>query len=213
MSRHYSTVDTAIVAGQRFLETCFASPAGTGRPRPGRMNRDTEMTAEHKRRSAQLMRVNHVGEVCAQALYQGQALTCRDAKLKVHLSHAAEEENDHLRWCSDRLVDLGSHKSYLNPVWYTGALGIGVIAGFCGDKWNLGFLAETEHQVVAHIERHLEKLPSEDTASQEILRQMREDELGHAHTAISAGGVPLPWPVPTVMKIVSRVMTFTARYI
>ncbi|MAZ43793.1 MAG: demethoxyubiquinone hydroxylase family protein [Legionellales bacterium] len=211
--KNFSPVDRFLIGAQTFLQTCFATPSGTGRANPANtLPRDT-LDAKTAKQSARLMRVNHVGEVCAQALYQGQALTSRNPAVKEKLARAAEEENDHLKWCSERLIELNSHRSYLNPVWYAGALGMGVAAGICGDEYNLGFLAETENQVVEHIDRHLGKLSPEDYRSAAILKQMRIDEQEHAQTALQAGASHLPWPIPQAMKWVSRVMTISAQYI
>jgi ubiquinone biosynthesis monooxygenase Coq7 len=160
-----------------------------------------------KRHAAGLMRVNHCGEVCAQALYQGQALTARDPATREALRQAAQEEVEHLAWTERRLNELGSHKSLLNPLWYAGSLAIGVTAGVIGDKWNLGFLAETERQVGAHLQSHLQKLPAEDVRSRAIVAQMYTDEMNHADTATTLGAAALPPPLPGLMKFTARVMT------
>ena len=156
------------------------------------------------------MRVNHAGEVCAQALYQGQALTARQHETRQQMKQAAIEENDHLAWCRQRLRELGGHTSLLNPLWYTGSLAMGAASGLLGDKWSLGFLAETENQVVKHIEGHLQQLPADDGKSHAILEQMKTDEAQHKANALNAGGSPLPDPVKKMMTLVSRVMTSTA---
>ena len=163
--------------------------------------------------SARLMRVNHAGEVCAQALYQSQALTARTAKLREAMETASREENDHLAWCEERLEQLDSRKSYLNPVWYGGSFLIGSAFGAAGDRWNLGFLAETERQVVKHLARHLEMLPPDDSKSRAILEQMKADELAHGSAALAAGGVELPAPVRGVMSAVSKFMTRGAYWV
>jgi len=160
-----------------------------------------------KDQSAALMRVNHVGEVCAQALYQGQALTSRSADVREKMNEAAEEEIDHLNWCFRRIEQLDSHTSYLNPIWYLGSFALGVGAGLAGDRWSLGFLAETERQVVEHLESHLDRLPEEDTVSRAIVAQMAEDEAKHAEMAIDNGAAELPDMVKTAMKLTARVMT------
>ena len=160
-----------------------------------------------------MMRVNHVGEVCAQALYQSQALTARTDDVRRAMRQAADEENDHLLWCDRRIRQLGGRKSALNPVWYGGAFVIGAVAGLAGDKWNLGFVAETEKQVVDHLDRHLARLPEEDQKSRAILTQMKEDEAAHATTALRAGAAPLPEPVRRLMHRAGRVMTSTAHWI
>jgi len=158
-------------------------------------------------KSASLMRVNHVGEVCAQALYQGQALTSRSAEVRDKMNEAAEEEIDHLNWCYQRIEQLDSHTSYLNPLWYMGSFALGLGAGLAGDKWSLGFLAETERQVVAHLESHLERLPEEDIISRAIVSQMAEDEARHADMAVENGAAELPELVKQAMKVTARFMT------
>lgn len=157
--------------------------------------------------SAALMRVNHVGEVCAQALYQGQALTSRSTEVKRKMNEAAQEEVDHLNWCHRRLQQLNSHTSYLNPLWYIGSFSLGVGAGLAGDKWSLGFLAETERQVVKHLESHLDRLPKEDLLSRAIVEQMAEDEAKHAEMAIDNGAAELPEFVKRAMSTTARIMT------
>ena len=159
------------------------------------------------------MRVNHVGEICAQALYQSQALTAKDPSLRAKMQSAADEEVDHLAWCEQRLEELGSRKSILNPVWYAGSFAIGAAAGIAGDKWNLGFVAETERQVVEHLESHLTVLPEQDRRSREVVEQMKQDEAEHARMAVGAGAAALPAPVKSLMKLASRVMTRTAYWL
>ena len=160
--------------------------------------------------AAGLMRVNHVGEVCAQALYQSQKLVARNPEVAQMLDHSAQEEMDHLAWCETRLQELGSHTSYLNPIWYAGSFAIGLFAGLAGDRWSLGFVAETEKQVENHLESHLKKLPEEDHRSRAIVDQMRIDEIEHGQAAISAGGSPLPESVKKIMQFMSKIMTSTA---
>jgi ubiquinone biosynthesis monooxygenase Coq7 len=171
------------------------------------------MTAEERRHAAALMRVNHVGEVCAQALYQGQALTSRDPAIRQALEQAAWEETEHLNWTEKRIEELGGRKSLLNPLWYAGSLALGVFAGKCGDKWNLGFLAETERQVGAHLADHLNRLPPADDRSRAIVSQMAADEAEHAETAARLGGAELPAPVKQAMQLSSKLMTGTAYYV
>ena len=168
------------------------------------------MNEAEKRHAAGLMRVNHSGEVCAQALYQGQALTARNPEAARALIEASEEETEHLAWCEKRLTELGSHKSFLNPLWYAGSFTLGALAGALGDKWNLGFLAETERQVEGHLNEHLSDLPEQDAKSRAIVEQMKTDEMKHAETAIEHGGVPLPMPVKQAMQMTSKVLTFAA---
>lgn len=205
-------LDQLIIEFDKGLRTVFA-PAPTVRPLPGKDLPQAEMSEDEKRAAAGLMRVNHCGEVCAQALYQGQALTARNPQAKAALEQAAQEETEHLNWCETRIKELGSHKSYLNPVWYTGSLAIGMLAGALGDKWNLGFLAETERQVEAHLQGHLERLPAQDGRSRAIVEQMKVDEAQHATTAIEHGGAQLPLPVRLGMKLTSKLMTKTAYWI
>ena len=156
------------------------------------------------------MRVNHSGEVSAQGLYQGQALTARLPEVRDKMEQAAIEENDHLAWCEQRLNDLGTHKSLLNPVWYTGSFLIGATAGMLGDKWSLGFVAETEHQVVRHLDEHLKSIAEDDECSRAVLQQMKIDEAKHATTALQYGGARLAKPVQKLMALMSKVMTSTA---
>ena len=174
---------------------------------------DTALSAEEKAHSAALMRVNHVGEVCAQALYQAQKLATKSTALKRGFEDAAREEEDHLAWTMQRLRDLDSRPSLLNPLWYTGSLALGFIAGRFGDRVSLGFMAETERQVEKHLNSHMTSLPANDHASRAIVEQMRADEAAHAVAAINAGGIELPFPVRALMRATSKVMTRTAYYI
>ena len=181
------------------------------RPTPGSDAQSTSLLdAKEREHAAGLMRINHVGEVCAQALYQSQKLVARNPEIQQMLEHSGQEEMDHLAWCETRLQELGSHTSYLNPIWYAGSFAIGLVAGLAGDKWSLGFVAETEKQVENHLESHLEKLPAEDQRSRAIVSQMRIDEIEHGQAAISAGGAVLPEPVKNLMQAISKVMTTTA---
>jgi ubiquinone biosynthesis monooxygenase Coq7 len=168
------------------------------------------LDAAERKHAAGLMRVNHVGEVCAQALYQSQKLVARNPEIREMLDQSAQEEMDHLAWCETRLQELGSHTSYLNPLWYAGSFAIGLAAGLAGDKWSLGFVAETEKQVENHLESHLEKLPKDDQRSRAIVDQMRIDEIIHGQAAKDAGGVNLPEPVQKIMQVMSKIMTTTA---
>ena len=181
------------------------------RPTPGSDAPSSSLLdAKEREHAAGLMRVNHVGEVCAQALYQAQKLVARNPEIQQMLDHSGREEMDHLAWCETRLQELGSHTSYLNPIWYAGSFAIGLAAGLAGDKWSLGFVAETEKQVENHLEDHLEKLPTEDLRSRAIIDQMRMDEIEHGQAAISAGGAVLPEPIKKFMQAISKVMTTTA---
>ena len=206
------TIDKLIIGFDSALRTLL-TPAQTLRPVPGGELPDADLTDAEKKLSCALMRVNHVGEVCAQALYQGQGLTARSETLQQTLMQAAREETEHLAWTERRIAELGGHKSLLNPLWYGGSFAIGVVAGMLGDKWNLGFLAETEHQVGAHLAGHLERLPNHDEKSRAIVTQMKIDEAGHATMALSHGGAELPLPVKLTMKLGSKVMTHTAYWV
>ena len=207
-------IDALICEFDKALRTVFApAPTSSARPAPGADQPEADLDAAERARAAALMRVNHCGEICAQALYQGQALTSHDDAIKRALEQAGREETEHLAWTERRIDELGGRKSLLNPLWYGGALAIGVLAGKCGDAWNLGFLAETERQVEAHLESHKARLPAEDRRSWEILEQMRVDEAGHAETAVRLGARELPAPVRQGMRLASRVMTKTAYYI
>ena len=199
-------MDALILGLDRALRTLFA-PARSVRPLPGAALAEGEMVEAERRHAAALMRVNHVGEVCAQALYQGQALTARDPAAREALRQAAKEEVEHLAWTERRIRELGGRPSVLNPLWYGGSLLLGVAAGLAGDRWNLGFLAETEHQVGAHLRSHLERLPEADSKSRAIVGQMYEDEIGHAQQAEALGAASLPQPLPQLMQVASKVMT------
>ncbi len=216
--RHYSPFDQLIMNADTALRTLFGQPVITQRPYPaddpakGEIP-DVEFSDKERKHIASLMRINHSGEVSAQALYQGQSLTSKNKDIKEKLQQAALEENDHLEWTKNRINELGSHTSLLNPLLYGGSFAIGAFAGAIGDKWNLGFLAETEHQVVAHLEEHLNKLPGGDLRSRAILEQMKIDEQKHATTAIENGASELPPPVKKLMAAMSKVMTGTTYYI
>lgn len=208
----YSPVDLLLIAADNALRTLLA-PASSRRPHPDADIEELPLEQADKRHAAGLMRVNHCGEICAQALYQGQALTARDAVVRDKLRHAAEEEIEHLAWTEQRLRELGSHTSYLNPLWYAGSFAIGVSAGLIGDRWNLGFLAETEQQVVAHLDSHLGSLPEQDARSRAIVEQMKTDEAAHAQLAWDNGAAQLPLPVRSLMRLSSRVMTSLSYYV
>lgn len=205
-------IDRVIIGLDNALRT-LAAPAQTYRPVPGDSLPDHALTEVEKKKSIALMRVNHVGEICAQALYQGQALTARNQVVQKTLTQAAREETEHLAWTERRIAELGGRKSLLNPVWYGGSFAIGLVAGMLGDKWNLGFLAETEHQVEKHLAGHLQQLPTQDEKSRAIVTQMKTDEASHATMAVSHGGAELPLPVKLAMKASSKVMTQTAYWI
>lgn len=212
MEPRLPSLDELIVAFDKGLRTVFAQ-AQTLRATPGRDLPEADMTEEQRRLSAALMRVNHTGEICAQALYQGQALTAGNPGAKAALEQAAREETEHLAWTEGRIEELGGRKSLLNPVWYAGSFALGALAGLAGDRWNLGFLAETERQVVEHLERHLGRLPGEDSRSRAIVESMKEDEARHATTAVGHGAAELPEPAKAAMRLSSKVMTETAFWI
>ena len=212
-SRYYTSADTLLINLDQAIRTLFGQPPTTGRPQPAAGLPANDLQPAERQEAARLMRVNHTGEVCAQALYQGQALTARLDDVRGRMEQAAYEENDHLAWCKARLQDLESRPSLLDPLFYLGAFTIGALAGKAGDRWSLGFVAETEYQVVRHLSSHLQRLPTADHESRAVLEQMREDEARHATNAIVAGGVRLPWPVRLLMKGASKVMTKTTYWV
>jgi ubiquinone biosynthesis monooxygenase Coq7 len=205
-----SPIDHLIVNIDQGMRTIFGKPDITERANPAVNMDEPTLSDQDKRHSAGLMRVNHAGEIAAQALYQGQALTARNSQVRENMERAAQEENDHLDWCENRLKELDSHTSYLAPFWYAGSLAIGAIAGVAGDKWSLGFVVETERQVEKHLDDHLDDISEDDSKSRAIIEQMKEDEVHHADMALKAGGTPLPAPVKGLMKLTSKVMTKTA---
>ncbi|MEA9568191.1 2-polyprenyl-3-methyl-6-methoxy-1,4-benzoquinone monooxygenase [Polynucleobacter sp. AP-Nickl1-40-C4] len=205
-----SPIDRLILEFDTALRSMVGG-AHAHRPTPGSdFGGNSGLDGVECKHAAGLMRVNHVGEVCAQALYQSQKLVARNPEIQEMLDHSGQEEMDHLAWCETRLQELGSHTSYLNPLWYAGSFAIGLVAGLAGDKWSLGFVAETEKQVENHLESHLEKLPKEDQRSRAIVNQMRIDEIAHGQAAKNAGGANLPEPIQKLMQAMSRVMTTTA---
>lgn len=208
-ARRLTPLDRLLSGAQNALETVFGQPAAE-RPNPGAGHAEPVLDAGERRHAAGLMRINHVGEVCAQALYVGQATVARDPATRAQLLQAAQEETDHLAWCADRLSELGSRPSLLNPLWYGGSFAIGALAGLRGDGWNLGFVVETERQVEAHLDEHLGTLPADDSRSRAILEQMKADEARHAEQAQAAGARNLPFPVPSLMAAASKVMKAVA---
>jgi ubiquinone biosynthesis monooxygenase Coq7 len=196
----FDTALRSVVGGANAQRTTPSSESGA----------NTALDSEQRKHAAGLMRVNHVGEVCAQALYQSQKLVARNSEVQEMLDHSGQEEMDHLAWCETRLKELGSHTSYLNPIWYAGSFAIGLAAGLAGDKWSLGFVAETEKQVENHLASHLKNLPEEDHRSRAIVNQMRLDEIEHGQAAMHAGGVSLPEAIQKMMQAMSKVMTTTA---
>lgn len=208
--RTYSPLDQLAMNMDQALRTVFGRPQVTERENPTTNTATVELDEAERRHVAGLMRINHVGEVCAQALYQGQALTAKLDHVRDSMQRAAQEENDHLAWCEQRLDELHSHKSLLNPFWYGASFAMGAVAGLAGDKWSLGFVAETEQQVVRHLDEHLQQLPEQDERSRAILEQMKIDEGHHATVALEAGGAELPRPIKAAMSLTSKLMTSTA---
>lgn len=210
--RHFNIADEFISQGDRVLRTLFGRPPQQ-RPTPAADKRDTTDDDRARRETARLMRVNHAGEIAAQALYHGQAVVARSSKVRTAMQRAADEENDHLAWCEERLEELGDRTSVLNPVWYAGSFAIGALAGIVGDRWSLGFVDETERQVVEHLEGHLQRIPETDARSRAIIEQMKTDEAHHGEAARRAGAASLPAPVRRIMRLISKVMTRTAYWV
>ena len=211
--RDFTPGDRLLIGFDQALRTLFGRPLVTERRDPAEGYPEAELSDHERDLTGRLMRINHTGEVCAQALYQGQALTAKLPEVRASMERAALEENDHLNWCETRLKALDNRKSLLNPFWYAGSFLIGAAAGLAGDKWSLGFVAETEHQVEDHLESHLQQLPSQDQKSRAVLEQMKEDEIHHATVALEAGGAKLPGPVKLAMKLTSKVMTKSVYYL
>jgi ubiquinone biosynthesis monooxygenase Coq7 len=189
------------------VRTLFGKPQVTERPNPAAGVEETELSDAERDHIARLMRINHTGEVCAQALYQGQALTARDPVVRDSMRRSAAEENDHLDWCEQRVEELGGRLSLLNPLWYAGSFAIGAAAGIAGDKWSLGFVAETEKQVEGHLDEHLGQVPQQDRRTRAILEQMKTDEIEHGQKALDHGGARLPGPIRGLMKATAKIMT------
>ena len=208
----FMNTDALILAADSALRTLWAEPRAS-RPTPMAPAAELELTDAERREAAALMRVNHVGEVCAQALYTGQALASQDPALRAQLAEASREETDHLAWTEQRLRELGGRTSLLNPLWYAGSFAIGWLAARAGDRHSLGFVVETERQVEHHLNSHMDRLPAADLASRAIVAQMRDDEVAHAAAAEKAGAVPLPAPVRGLMKLAAKVMTTAAHRI
>lgn len=211
-TREYSAVDTLINRIDGLIKSALG-PHVAGRPYPAEYLPETLQDSASRTKVAGLMRVNHAGEICAQALYHGQAATAKLDGVRDSLTQAAQEEVDHLAWCARRLQELHSRPSRLDPLWYTGSFAIGALAGISGDRHSLGFVAETERQVVAHLQSHLEQLPAEDVRTRAVLEQMQEDEARHGGDALSQGGQLPPLPIRTLMKMTAKVMTFAAQRI
>ena len=211
--RQLTPLDRLLASANNALRT-VATPAGrSARPNPAEHILDAELDDRQKAHAAGLMRVNHAGEVCAQALYQGHAAVARDKGIEAQIQRAADEEFDHLAWCEERIRELGEDVSKLSPFWYAGAFAIGAASGILGDRWSLGFIAETEKQVCAHLDSHLDALPAEDAKSRAIVEQMRDEEEEHGDNAIDAGAADLPAPVKRLMQITAKVMTKTAYWV
>ncbi len=208
--RELTLLDRCLDQIDRGLRAVHAGAPGTQRPSPAAGVAEGRLDEAERRHAAGLMRVNHAGEIAAQALYNGQALAARDAEVRARLERSAAEETDHLAWCRQRLDELGGHTSRLGPFWYWGSFAIGLGAGLAGDRWSLGFLQETEAQVVRHLEGHLQALPAQDARSRAIVRQMIEDEARHGAQAEALGARSLPAPVRGLMRLAARVMTTTA---
>jgi ubiquinone biosynthesis monooxygenase Coq7 len=212
-TRDYTPLDRLLINFDHAVRTVFGRPQTTERPDPAEGLPEAELSDSQRKHVARLMRINHTGEVCAQALYQGQAMTAHHPETRNSMARSAQEENDHLDWCERRIKDLGDHKSLLNPLWYAGSFAIGAAAGLAGDKWSLGFVVETERQVESHLDGHLAQIPPHDGKTRAILEQMKEDEIHHAHLARDAGGVELPPPIRLAMKLTSKIMTRSVYWI
>ena len=212
-TRQFTSIDRFIQGLDQAVRTVFAPPPTAGRANPAGTQADLGLDSRERELAGRLMRINHAGEIAAQGLYQGQAFSARLPRVRDAMEQAAREENDHLAWTAERIAELDSHTSWLDPVWYAQSFVIGALAGLAGDKWSLGFVAETEHQVVRHLDEHLARLPQKDHKSRAILEQMRTDEALHATTAIEAGAVVLPQPVKSLMGLGSKIMTRTAFWI
>jgi ubiquinone biosynthesis monooxygenase Coq7 len=206
MTRNYSPIDRLIIGFDEALRVATGNADAAKRENPAKEVPEVVMDEDNRQHAAGLMRINHAGEVCAQALYAGQAATARNPEVQAEMQKAADEEIDHLSWCKDRLDELESHPSRLDPLWYAGSFAIGAVAGLAGDGWSLGFLKETENQVEAHLAGHIQKLPPEDARSRAILDQMKIDEAKHARMAEDSGAYDLPQPVRRLMKITAGAM-------
>lgn len=211
--RYYTFFDRICLNIDQALRSLTDNTKSTGKAHPAKGVDETHLTDDQRKHSAALMRINHAGEICAQALYHGQGMVSRSEDIQAKMQEAALEEGDHLVWCKNRIDELGSHTSYLNPLWYAGSFCIGMAAGMVGDKWSLGFVVETERQVIKHLESHLKVLPEHDERSYKILVQMEQDEAKHRDEAIAAGANELPAVIKTVMKFTSKVMVKTAYYV
>ena len=213
MERQYSAIDRALIRLQQTMTSVAVPGAGATRANPAGATGEAALSDAERRHAAGLMRVNHAGEVAAQALYQGHALAARTREVREHMLQAAAEERSHLVWCEERLKELGEAPSKLDPLWFAGSFAIGAIAGLAGDRWALGFVEETEKQVSAHLNGHLDKLPEDDARSRAIVEAMRLDEERHGREAVAAGARPLPKPLQALMRGVARIMTRSAYWV
>lgn len=211
--RHLTPVDRLLAGAESFLRTVVAAPTHACRENPARQVDDLPLSDREKRHAAGLMRVNHAGEIAAQGLYQGHAAVARDPEIEQQMQQAADEELDHLAWCEERLKELGTIPSRLNPIWYSGAFAIGAASGLLGDRWSLGFIEETERQVVWHLTGHLDRLPVNDVRSRAIVHRMRDEEALHGANARDAGASGLPLPVRRIMQLSARIMTGAAYWL
>lgn len=212
-SRQLTALDRLLVSANNALRTVAAPAGNASRAYPAENIADTDLSPAERTHAAGLMRVNHAGEVAAQALYQGHAMAARDKSVEAQMQQAADEEFDHLAWCERRINELGQKPSRLSPVWYAGAYAIGAASGAWGDKWSLGFIAETEKQVCAHLDEHLDELPEDDAKSRAIVAQMHAEELEHGENAIAAGAAQLPTGLQKMMQLTAKVMTKTAYWV
>jgi ubiquinone biosynthesis monooxygenase Coq7 len=208
-NRDFSPTDQLLMNVDQALRTLFGRPQVTERPNPATPLPEAELSETERDHIGRLMRINHTGEVCAQALYQGQALTARDPAVRKSMERSAAEENDHLDWCEQRVEELGGRLSLLNPLWYAGSFALGAVAGVAGDKWSLGFVAETEKQVEGHLDEHLDQVPQRDRRTRAILEQMKADEIEHGQKALDHGGAKLPAPIRDLMKATAKIMTMS----
>lgn len=212
-TRDLTRADEALVQFDQVLRTLFGRPRVTERRNPAEEFEDVDLTEDERRHLGRLMRVNHAGEICAQALYQGQALTARLPEVRENMERSAREENDHLAWCEARIAELGGRKSLANPLWFAGSFALGAAAGLAGDHWSLGFVVETERQVEDHLDEHIAQVPGDDLRTRAILEQMKADEVHHAAVAQAAGANELPRAVRRAMRVVSKVMTRGAYWV
>ncbi len=208
-TRRLSHADHLVINLDQALRTLFGQPKVTERDNPAAGLQDADLDDATREHTARLMRINHTGEVCAQGLYQGQALTARDPAVRDSMERSAAEENDHLDWCEQRIHELGDRTSLLNPLFYVGSFAIGATAGLAGDKWSLGFVGETKRQVEGHLDEHLAQVAPEDARTRAILEQMKSDEIAHGEKAMAHGGMELPGPLKGIMRMTSKLMTKT----